>query len=647
MGKEIIINAEKEQTRIAILEEGELAELYIENPENTRTIGNIFLGRVRRIMPSIQAAFIDIGQKQDAFLHFSDLAENLPEWLEFLEQTNPSVENFKLTPEHHRLVERRRRPPSRSRPHAARSEETGGEKSAQTDGASQKSHHAVANAPTRSKRRSAQRRTQGERKDNERASGGKDRNERASGDRGRGRREDRNRERRLESYLRRDQRILVKISKEPISSKGSRVTTDISLAGRFLVLVPLADYVAVSKKIASYKERRRLRTLAKSLLPEGFGVIVRTVAEGRNAKALDTDLRLLLDKWHKIEAKLAGKPKPPLVVHEDVNMVSSVIRDLFSDDYDRILIDDPRLYRNIKGYIQAIAPQMAPAVRLHKGRKPIFEATGIARDVAEAFESHVNLPSGGYLFIEHTEAMHVVDVNSGRAGKGLTQEQNSLKVNLEAARVIARQVRLRDLGGIIVVDFIDMRSERNRKKVFDELKSAFRRDRAVSKILPMSDFGLIQITRQRLRPSITTTATGSNGAAAGSGAEVKKKEAAPVVETNSTVARREKPVKDKPAGKESRPAARRETPKRTPPLAPEDMVDEIEKRIQAYKKQKGQGPLRLRVHPFTAAYLQRGLLNCLGRWRMKFHVRVRIEPDPALEPMRFRLFDAETGKEVT
>ncbi|WP_457653832.1 Rne/Rng family ribonuclease [Rhodocaloribacter sp.] len=664
MGKEIIINAEKEQTRIAILEDGELAELYIENPENTRTIGNIFLGRVRRIMPSIQAAFIDIGQKQDAFLHFSDLAENLPEWLEFLEQTNPSVENFKLTPEHHRLVERRRRPPSRSRSHAVRSGESGEEKTADTDGESQKSHHAVADAPTRSKRRSAQRRAKGERKDDESKESGqrssgrkggngrsseKGGNGRSSGGRGRGRREDRSQERRLESYLRRDQRILVKISKEPISSKGSRVTTDISLAGRFLVLVPLADYVAVSKKIASYKERRRLRTLAKSLLPEGFGVIVRTVAEGRNAKALDTDLRLLLEKWHKIEAKLAGKPKPPLVVHEDVNMVSSVIRDLFSDDYDRILIDDPRLYRNIKGYIQAIAPQMAPAVRLHKGRKPIFEATGIARDVAEAFESRVNLPSGGYLFIEHTEAMHVVDVNSGRAGKGLTQEQNSLKVNLEAARVIARQVRLRDLGGIIVVDFIDMRNERNRKKVFDELKSAFRRDRAVSKILPMSDFGLIQITRQRLRPSITTTATGSNGAASSAavGEAVEKAGAVLAEEKSPVVAEKERTREKRPAVKERRPASRREKPERTPPLTPEAMVEEIEKKIVAYKKRGGQGPLRLRVHPFTAAYLQRGLLNCLGRWRMKHHVRVRIEPDAALEPTRFRLFDAESGKEVT
>ena len=668
MGKEIIINAEKEQTRIAILEEGELAELYIENPENTRTIGNIFLGRVRRIMPSIQAAFIDIGQKQDAFLHFSDLAENLPEWLEFLEQTNPSVEKFKLTPEQHRLVERRRRPPSRSRGHAARAEAAeasdagksagGGKKDTDAgksaDAESQKSHHAVADASTRGKRRSAQRRSKGEPKGNKgepRGNEPKSSETRASEKKGNGRasaggkgRDDRQGERRLESYLRRDQRILVKISKEPISSKGSRVTTDISLAGRFLVLVPLADYVAVSKKIASYKERRRLRALAKSLLPEGFGVIVRTVAEGRNAKALDTDLRLLLEKWHKIEAKLAGKPKPPLVVYEDVNMVSSVIRDLFSDDYDRILIDDPRLYRNIKGYIQAIAPQMVPAVRLHKGRKPIFESVGIARDVAEAFESRVNLPSGGYLFIEHTEAMHVIDVNSGRAGKGLTQEQNSLRVNLEAARVIARQLRLRDLGGIIVVDFIDMRNERNRKKVFDELKSAFRKDRAVSKILPMSDFGLIQITRQRLRPSITTTSTGSNGVATDGKKAVAAKEPE---EPEALPAKPEEREKRLPEADEKRLPTRREKPERKPPLTPEAMVSEIEKKIVAYKKSGGQGALRLRVHPFTAAYLQRGLLNCLGRWRMKHHIRVRIEPDTALEPTQFRLFDAESGKEVT
>ncbi|RMF58209.1 MAG: Rne/Rng family ribonuclease, partial [Bacteroidetes bacterium] len=516
MGKEIIINAEKEQTRIAILENGELVELFMENPENERTIGNIFLGRVRRIMPNIQAAFVDIGQKQDAFLHFSDLADNLPLWLEFVEQENPSVAGMSLPAEPHRGLAHRRRPQGSRRPHKASADDYESDEDVEADEAAhagapaeeQKAHHAVADARTRGKRRSAQRRGRGRRGLGAAPPSTEDdpKTESPSSQGGTPAKKERSEasHRPLESYLRRDQRILVKISKEPISSKGSRVTTDISLAGRFLVLVPLADYVAVSKKIYSYKERRRLRALAKSLVPDGFGVIVRTVAEGRSAKDLDTDLRLLLEKWRKIEQKLAGKPKPPLVVHEDVNMVSSVIRDLFSEDYDRILIDNPRVYRNIKGYVQAVAPQMAPAVQLYKGKKPIFEATKIARDVAEAFESRVNLPSGGYLFIEQTEAMHVIDVNSGRAGKGLTQEQNSLRVNLEAARVIARQIRLRDLGGIIVVDFIDMRDERNRRKVYEAMKQEFRKDRAVTKILPMSDFGLIQITRQRLRPSITT-----------------------------------------------------------------------------------------------------------------------------------------------
>ncbi|NNF56756.1 MAG: Rne/Rng family ribonuclease, partial [Rhodothermaceae bacterium] len=312
---------------------------------------------------------------------------------------------------------------------------------------------------------------------------------------------------RPEELLRRDGRILVKITKEPISAKGSRVSTDISLAGRFLVLVPAADYVAVSKKIESAKERRRLRTLASSLKPEGFGVIVRTVADGRDAKTLDTDMRLLLDKWHKIESQTGPKAPAPALLYEDVNMVSSIIRDLFTEDYDRILIDDPRLHKNVKAYIQAVAPHMADKVVLHRSNTPVFRAAGLEKAVEEVFSSRVALPSGGYLFIEHTEAMHVVDVNSGRAGRGKSQSENLLAVNLEAAREIAKHLRLRDLGGIIVVDFIDMRSESHRRKVYQELKKEFAKDRAVTKLLPMSDFGLVEITRQRLRPSITTKAT--------------------------------------------------------------------------------------------------------------------------------------------
>src|SRR5690606_15365307 len=226
---------------------------------------------------------------------------------------------------------------------------------------------------------------------------------------------------RPEELLRRDGRILVKVTKEPISAKGSRVSTDVSLAGRFLVLVPAADYVAVSKKIESARERRRLKTLATSLKPDGFGVIVRTVAEDRDAKTLDTDLNLLLQKWRKIEQQLAQRPDQAQLLYEDVNMVSSIIRDLFTEDYDRILVDDPKLHKNIKAYVQAVAPHMAERVQLHRSNTPVFRASGLEKAVEQVFSTRVPLPSGGYLFIEHTEAMHVVDVNSGRAGRGKSQ----------------------------------------------------------------------------------------------------------------------------------------------------------------------------------------------------------------------------------
>ncbi len=621
MGKEIIINAEKDQTRIAIVEGGELAELYFETTEKERTLGDIYLGRVRRIMPSIKAAFVDIGQKQDAFLHYSDLAENLAALLAFVDQENPQVSNVKQLVEHHRPVARRRRPRGgrRGKEGAAHDDEAGGGEK----------HH-VPDARTRSKRRSAQRRSRHkhEGRTAERRNQGGRGPQRASAD-----------------LLKRNQRILVKIVKEPISNKGSRVSTNISLAGRFLVLVPLADYTAVSKKITSHKERRRLRALAKMLVPEGYGVIVRTVAEGKDAKSLDTDLRLLLEKWHKIEKKLAGKPEGPARVHEDVNMASSIIRDLFSDDYDRILVDHPRSYRNIKNYIQAVAPQMAPAVQLHKGKKHIFETTKIQKDIEEVFQSRVELPSGGYLFIERTEAMHVVDVNSGRSGRGMNQEDNSLRVNLEAARVIARQVRLRDLGGILVIDFIDMREERNKKKIFDELKKQFRSDRAVTKILPMSDFGLMQITRQRLRPSITTTFSGPdasvNGTAPpddkGKNRDAGKDAAAPRADRDQAAHNR--------TPRRNRPAAR---PKAAQPdVDPDGLMQAMQQWIAAYKARGGRSPVTLRVHPFTAAYFNRKVPNQATRWFLRFRVRIRVEIDPTIPPMAYRFLDTRSGKDIT
>ena len=926
MSKEIIINVTGEHSRIAIVEDGELVELYIENPENVRTIGDIYLGRVRRILPGIKAAFVDIGQKQDAFLHFSDLSDNLPDLLELSDGKvadhlkkhlakapklpEDGESDLELeTPQEQRAARRRRdlkrthsrnrrgrgqkkaadaendpkqdaaeEPKSKSsrqqsggrgkqksgraeskssndassdnssngekqggnqRSSAARSRpqppvtdevpeqspsilpadavapppgtETGATEPEASDEQQQKPKRRRGNRGGRGRGRSRSRQTEQSKDEtpseqtearaddapkDEASADDKPKQSRSGRSRGKGRRsssqrnndtapdentqatqasektEDaaqpearterkqkkskksrgrsakadadttdrqpekpetqsapaveskpkreasvpssrfvidltskpnrpkreeeeeeeekksssrsrrggrsrrrggRNRRRssdasgsndrksekndsnggaksgrgrsrssngggrdggnrsgssgngpRPETFLKQDQKLIVKITKEPISSKGPRVSTDVSLAGRFLVLIPQADYVAVSKKIESSKERRRLRALARSLLPEGFGLIVRTVAENRDAKALDTDLRLLLQKWHKIEDKLRKKPNPPAPLHEDVNMVSSIIRDLFSEDYDRIVVDDEKVFKNVKGYVQAVAPQMAPAVKLHESKEHVFRTHKIDGEVRAAFESRVNLPGGGYLFIEHTEAMHVVDVNSGRAGRGLSQEQNALRVNLESARVIAKQLRLRDLGGIICVDFIDMRSDSARKKVYDELKKEFRKDRAVTKLLPMSDFGVVQITRQRLRPSITTTTNVDD--------------LPPATEHDAPTAQVE--VEDEPHEARSGPQ---------PTTA--EVIAHLERWLDTYRAevqdQHRKRPILIKIHPLLAAYLDRGIPSTLTRWRFRTRLKLKLDVAEEADPLSFAVRDEKSGKNLT
>jgi len=596
MSKEIVVNVGEAQTRIAIVEDGKLAELYIENAENKRTIGNLYLGRIRKVMPSIQAAFVDIGQEQDAFLHFSDLADNLPYLIKYLDLDQPKVEAIDVPP------------------------------------------------------------------------GGKDWDKRPS------------------DLLNRNQEILVQITKEPISNKGSRISTDLSLAGRFLVLVPLQNYVAVSRKITDEKERRRLKALAGSLVPDNFGVIVRTVAEDRDAKSLDKDLKLLMERWRRVENRLQNKPDAPALVHEDVDMASSIIRDQFSEEYDRLLVDHESLFHSIRSYVKAVAPSMVDCVELHDGGDPVFEAAGIQQGADRAFKDRVELPSGGYLFIEQTEAMHVVDVNSGRSGKGKSQAENSLSVNLEAARVIARQIRLRDLGGIIVVDFIDLRGDKDKKKVYDELKKGFDDDRAITKVLPMSDFGLVEITRQRLRPSITTTFSSANGASSreeGDGGGKKLRDAQRKIQRlEQKVQKREQEVKrlkdddtdedtddgeaqeeiqrlrDKirsleaqveQAREQARQAEQKPSPSGdgevSPPEAPVkasasapsagEFIDTVEQWIIDHKDQHRS--VTLRLHPFTAAFLQRPVPTYPTRWFMNHLVRVHLEPDDDLEPLSFRI----------
>ncbi|WP_420455045.1 Rne/Rng family ribonuclease [Rubrivirga sp.] len=447
-----------------------------------------------------------------------------------------------------------------------------------------------------------------------------------------------------EELLKRSGKIIVKITKEAISTKGPRVSTDLSLAGRFLVLVPAADYVAVSKKIESAKERRRLRTLATSLKPDRFGVIVRTVAEGRDAKSLDTDLRLLVDKWRKIEKKLNENPEPPVLLYQDVNMVSSVIRDLFSEDYDRILVDDPKVFKNVQAYVKAVAPSMADKVELHQGRSPVFRSLGIETQVEEAFSKRVNMRGGGYLYIETTEAMHVVDVNSGRAGRGKSQKQNLIDVNVEAAREVAKQLRLRDLGGIIVVDFIDLKYDRDRKKVTDALKEAFARDRAVTKLLPMSDFGLVQITRQRLRPSITTQATDENGDPLDAADAVEAAGAGEIRRQGQT------------AYVEPEPAATPEPATERPVVAVEDATPRalagrlrgwLDHYRQTVDEKYKRRPIVVRVHPLFGGYLRRGFPSPLTRWRLSLRgISFVLEEDATVDPLAFDVRDQKSGRSL-
>lgn len=761
MSKEIIINSQKEQTQIALLEDGELVELYIENSDNARTLGNIYLGRIRKIMPNIQACFVDIGQKQDAFLHFSDISDTTPEMLRYLGETveisasvievkaeslpkpiserydlgdddllspededdleiepihrngrqdeeprknrrkkrpssdqnqnqraqhspqgtggesdlknpSPASETSEPAPNRHKNRERQPNSPPKRQPReqaaSASKTESDPDQTALPD--AQNDNRPAENRPKRSgnwqKKRNSPRESSEETSeaegtpkvaritnvsdeaanalapsDQNPSSDEPDAQKSRSRRRGGQRRRPENDSLSMPSvkgeseeagsdtpiafaavaeessetalkpalsvhpakYLREGHRILVKISKEPISNKGSRVTTDVSLAGRFLVLVPMANYVAVSKKIASQKERKRLRVLASSLLPQGFGLIVRTVAQDRDAKSLYTDLRLLLDKWKRIEENIQKKGNPPAVVFQDVSMASSVIRDLFTEDFDRILIDDARAHKNIKSYIQAIAPQMISAVQLYTDTPPIFKATKIDKQIEEAYSSRVDMPSGGYLFIEHTEAMHVVDVNSGRAGHGLSQEENSLNVNLDAVKYIAKHLRLRDLGGIIVVDFIDLRLDSHRRKVLQTLRREFKKDRAVTKVLPMSDFGLIEITRQRLRPSYTTS------------------------------------------------IARQPAPNRAP-INPsvETILKRIEAWIEIYKTQTGKPSVTLQVHPFMMSYLKHlrdGLFPRLLRWRFSQKIKVNLLANETVDPIHFRFLDSETNEDLT
>lgn len=526
MVKEIIINSTSTQTRVAITEDGNLADFFVDHPENRRTVGDIYLGRVARVLPGIRAAFIDIGMKHDAFLHFSDIGDRTQQLQEMIGEEAEDIEEDEDT------FSDRNTAPSHGR----------------------------------------------------------------------------NGYNRPIPKLRKGQDILVQITKEPVANKGVRVTSSISLPGRFCVLLPFDNKIGVSKRITDYREKRRLRHIARGIIPENCGLIIRTVAQKQSEEALKDDLNLLVKTWSGIESSVKTED-PPSIIYQDLNTTVSVIRDLFNADVSKVFIDSKKLYKQINSYLNVVQPEFAQKVESYRSSDGIFDEFKIEEQVKTLMGRRVNLPSGGYIIIEHTEAMVVIDVNSGRYARSKEQEQNSLKTDLEAAREIACQLRLRDIGGIIVADFIDLEEDKNRKKIYDELKKEFRKDRAKVAILPMTDFGLIQITRQRIRQNIDQAIKEVCPACLGTGQLTKGSH----------------------------------------------LVYDLEFWLQKFKRNSKERSLIIKCHPSTAAKLLEGKITIfaifkvklLTKLQIKYFAKLKIEKTESIKPGKFKFISSKTGKDLT
>jgi ribonuclease G len=398
--------------------------------------------------------------------------------------------------------------------------------------------------------------------------------------------------------LEKGQEIIVQVTKEPVGRKGVRVTSEVSLAGRFLVLLPFDGKIGISRKISNFKEKRRLRKIVQAILPEGFGVIIRTVAEGKEESSIKQDLEDLITTWREVETTVKAE-KAPALLYKDMATTSSVIRDLFSNDVTRVVVDSRKLYKDIRAYIKYTSPAVLDKIELHKERAPIFDVHGVEKEIEATLSRKVWLKSGGYIIVEQTEAMVVIDVNSGRYAPKKEQEQNSLRTDLEAAREIARQLRLRDIGGIIVIDFIDLEDERNRRKVFEELKKEFRRDRAKITVLPMTEFGLVQITRQRVRQNIVHSFSEPCPACAGTG----------LVQSKTTT------------------------------------VNQLERWVARFKDETGEKRLIIRVGPELGLILRSGTMSILRKMMLKHFMYIRLVPDSSVPSGNFRCFSPKQGDE--
>ncbi|MCF7804602.1 MAG: Rne/Rng family ribonuclease [Candidatus Marinimicrobia bacterium] len=506
MRKEIFINESSGETRIAILEDSQLVEFYVEKPENERMVGNIYLGQVENVINGMQAAFVDIGHETNAFLPFSEIEDN----------------NYPFP--------------------------------------------GMLDAP-----------------DDE--------------DNGNFRSRGRNR---AHPGLKSGEDIIVQVIKEPYRGKGPRVTTAVSIPGRFMVLLPYADHVGVSRKINNRNEKRRLKRIGYEIKPENYGLIVRTVADGKSKEELQSDIDYLISTWKKVDTNIK-KGKAPCIVYKDMEMASSIIRDVFTSDVDRVICDEKKLFKKLTSYLKSTSPQLVDKLHRYDGRDPIFDKYNIDKEIEKSLNRKVWLKSGGHLVIEHTEAMVTIDVNSGKFIGRKNHEQNSLKINMEAAREIARQLRLRDIGGLIVVDFIDLQQDRNKKKLYDEMKKETKKDRAKIALAQVSEFGLMEMTRQRVRLSLLLSTS----------------EECPICRGTGRV-----PSK-------------------------ESMVTKIESWIKRFKSECNERRLILKVHPTIGDYLTEGTKSIIRRLMWHHIMKIDVEKDEAINIDEFRFISKKRKQEIT
>jgi ribonuclease G len=554
--REILINGSQRETRVAILEDDRLVELLVDRPDHRRTVGDIYLGRVEAVLPGIQAAFVDIGQEKSAFLHASDLLEpdedEEPEEEDAAEEDLPEQSEGSDPPVTDAAPERKAGWRSRDRRRGRRGNGAASEKPA---------------AEGRQREISPRRALPN-----------------------------------IQDILKKGQSLPVQVTKEPISSKGCRVTAQISLPGRFLVYMPYASKVGVSRKIESREQRAKLREMVSKLLPDNSGgVIVRTVAEGVTEDHFRREIESLLALWKKINRKKSFVRRAPALLQRETSLTRGIIRDLFSAKVDALHVDMKELYNEIEQYLQQIDPELMSRVHMYADATPLFDKFDIESEIRDLFKARVELPTGGSLVIQPTEALISIDVNTGRYTGKKDPEKTILRTNIEAAREIARQIRLRDIGGIIVCDFIDMETRSNRDKVLQELRTHLGRDRARTKALAVSELGLVEMTRQRVRPSLWHSMTTDCPTCAGSGR----------VFTPEVVARR------------------------------------LERALKRAGHDRRERQLTVRLHPEVALYLLEEEPRLLQSLTKLTNVDIELRDDPMMRLDEFRLMSRPAGRDVT